>query len=246
MDTQLGSNRVGQRDYLLLLGFCVILFGFSMISGRPLSMHEAVLPQSAREMLADGDWIVPKKGGAPWLESPPLPQWVTVSVASLFGRCDEVWIVRLPATLFATATVLMVTWMATHWFGRTIGLLSGFIMATTCELTRYSWLAEDEICLCGIVTATLALFTRVEFSLDAAEAPSHRSFLRSFVGTRSGWMLAFFIVLGMTNLAKGLLFGTAMALVPIAGFLIWNADLRRIGLRGLAGWEHVRARGGFR
>ena len=25
-----------------------------------------------REMLADGDWLVPKKGGEPWLESPPF------------------------------------------------------------------------------------------------------------------------------------------------------------------------------
>ena len=36
-----------------------------------------------------------------------------------------------------------------------------------------------------------------------------------------------FILLGMTNLAKGLLFGTVMALVPIATFLLWNNDWRR-------------------
>jgi 4-amino-4-deoxy-L-arabinose transferase-like glycosyltransferase len=47
----------------------------------------------------------------------------------------------------------------------------------------------------------------------------------------------FFLVLGTTNLAKGLLFGTGMVLIPIAGFLLWNADLRRIGnYLWLPGW----------
>ena len=75
--------RLQRGDYLLLGAFCLLFFGFSLIGGRPLSMHEGVLPQSAREMLADHDWVIPKNGGRPWLESPPLPQWVTVGIASL-------------------------------------------------------------------------------------------------------------------------------------------------------------------
>ena len=217
-----------RRDYLLLAVFCLILFGISTVSGRPLSVHESVLPQSAREMLADGDWVVPKKGGTPWLESPPLPQWITVSLASLFGRLDEVGIARLGPTLMGTVIVLIVAWMASCWFGRTMGLLSGFIMATTCQLTRYAWLAEDEIFLCAVVTATIALFTRLEFTGRQDESRADRGVLRSFLGGRSWLMLAFFVMLGMTNLAKGLLFGTAMVLIPISGFLLWNADLRRI------------------
>ncbi len=228
MSEQDMETRLGRRDYLLLAVFCLVLFGISMVSGRPLSVHESVLPQSAREMLADGDWVVPKKGGAPWLESPPLPQWITVSLASLFGRCDELWIVRLGPTLMGTAIVLMVAWMASYWFGRTIGLLSGFIMATTCQLTRYAWLAEDEIFLCAVVTAAIALFTRLEFASQRDELRANRGVWGGFLGGRSWLVLAFFVVLGMTNLVKGLLFGTAMVLIPIAGFLLWNADVRRI------------------
>ncbi len=221
------SDQLKSRDFLLLAGFCAVLFGFSMVSGRPLSVHESVLPQSSREMFADRDFIVPKKGGAPWLESPPLPQWVTVGVASLFGRCDKVWIARMGPTLVSACIVLMVAWMAARWFGRNIGLLSGFIMATTCNFTRYAWLAEDEIYLCGLVTAAMALFVRLEFT-DCADNPSP-GFVRSFLGRRPWLVFAFFVALGLTNLVKGLLFGTAMVVIPIAGFLLWNADLRRIG-----------------
>ncbi|MEO1999817.1 MAG: glycosyltransferase family 39 protein [Planctomycetaceae bacterium] len=220
---QADGHRFQRRDVVILSCFCLLLFGFSLISGRPLSVHESVLPQSAREMLADGDWVVPKKGGTPWLESPPLPQWVTVSVAAIFGRCDTEWIVRLGPTLFATAVVLAVAWMACVWYGRQIGLLSGFVMATTCQFTRYSWLAEDEIYLCGVVTFAVALFVKLEFTDSHSDQES-----RSFFGHRSRWTVLLFVALGVTNLVKGLLFGTIMALVPIALFLICNHDWNRI------------------
>lgn len=217
-----------RRDYALLAAVSLVLFGFGVVSGRPLTMHEAVLPQSAREMLADGDLVVPKKGGQPWLESPPLPQWITVALAAPLGRCDAEWIVRIGPTLVSTAVVLMVAWLAGLWYGRTIGLLAGLVMATTCEFTRYAWLAEDEIYLCGVVTAAMALFVRLEFYTRDEPIDATRGLLRGFFGSRPWLVLAFFIVLGMTNLVKGLLFGTVMTLVPIAGFLLWNWEPNRI------------------
>ena len=106
---------------------------------------------------------MPKSGGRPWFESLPLPQWITVGVATLVGHADEEWIVRIAPALVAMAVVLMVAWMAAGWFGRTIAMLSGLVMATLSEFTRYAWLAEDEIFLCGLVTAAVALFVRLEF-----------------------------------------------------------------------------------
>lgn len=218
------DNRLNFRDYLLLGAFCLLFFGLSLVGGRPLTMHEGVLPQTAREMFNDQDWVVPKNGGRPWLESPPLPQWITVGIAGLCGRCDEVWIVRIGPAIMGTIAVLLVAWMAAGWFGRTIGLLAGFIFATMYELAQYAWLAEDEIFLCALVTAAVAFFVKIEFfNGDSASEGS-----RHFFGKRPWSLLAFFFVLGMTNLAKGLMFGTVMALVPMAGFLLWNADWRRI------------------
>lgn len=218
-------NRLTSRDRLLLASFCLLLFGFSMVSGRPLSLHEAVLPQSAREMLADGDWIVPKKGDTPWLESPPLPQWVTVSLATVIGRCDAEWIVRLGPTLVGAGTTLLVAWMAALWFGRHLGLISGFVFATTCQFTRYTWLAEDEIYLCGVITLAVAAFVKLEF--DATDGTSTTGLRALFANRHRGYWV-FFIALGMTNLVKGLMFGTVMAMVPISLFLLANHDLRRI------------------
>ncbi len=240
--------RLRAQDWTVLVIFCLLLFGFAMVSGRPLSMHEAVLPESAHEMLHDGDWIVPKKGGEPWLESPPLPQWVTTVLAAPFGRCNTELIARIGPTLAATAVVLLLAWMSTLWFGRRIGLLSGLILATTCEFTRYAWLSEDEIFLCLIITACVAVFVWIEFPQscytqtsnaktpqppsadtrvgDPTNNPNEVS-LR-FFGRRSWKVTLFFLLLGMTNLAKGLFFGTVLVGTAVGGFLLLTGDLRRI------------------
>ena len=202
-----------------------------MVGGRPLTMHEAVLPQSACEMLADRDWAIPKSGGRPWLDRPPLPQWITVATAMVLGSCAQEWIVRLPPVLIATGVVFLLARMAAGWFGQSIGVLSGLVLATMFEFTRYAWLAEPDMFLCGLVISTIALFVQLEFFQNGV--PDHQK--PSFLGKRSLLMLAFFVLLGMTNLAKGLLFGTVMALVPIAGFLLWNASRDQIA-RYIWGW----------
>ncbi|MEO5720376.1 MAG: glycosyltransferase family 39 protein [Chthoniobacterales bacterium] len=213
-----------RSDYFWLSLSCLALFGLGLVGGRPLSMHEGVLPQTSREMMVDHDWVVPKNDGRPWLENPPLPQWITVAVASVVGRCDKVWIVRIPPLLAALGTVLLVAWMAAGWFGRAAGVLSGITLATMYEFIQYAWRSEDEMFLGALVTLAVAAFVRLEFSsaIDQATEPT------GFFGLRARGTLAFFIALGLTNLAKGPLFGTAMVVAPAGLYLLWNADLRRI------------------
>ena len=211
-------------DYLILLGYCTILFGISLVGGRPLSRHEAVLPQSSREMALDHDWVVPKSGGRPWLESPPLPQWITVAVTSVVGHGSQVWPYRIAPAAMATGVVLLAAWMASGWRGRRIGLVSGLAMATLSEFTRYAWLAEDEIFLCFLVAACTAAFVRLEFfgGLPAENQPYR------FFGSRPRGVLLFFVLLGATNLAKGVLFGMALTLVTIIGYWVMNRDWRAV------------------
>src|SRR5438132_481263 len=41
-------------------------------------------------------------------------------------------------------------------------------------------------------------------------------------------VLSFFLVLGLTNLAKGLFFGTIFVCIPCAVYLAWNVDWKAI------------------
>lgn len=224
MDDRGPLHSLSRADTLILLVFCGLLFGLSLVSGRPLTMHEAVLPETSREMSLDHDWIVPKNGGRPWMENPPLPQWVNVGIGALCGGCDRVWVTRIGSALVATLAVWLVASMSAGWFGRATGLLAGLVLATTYEFTQYAWLAEDEIYLCTLCTLAVHAFVRIEFFTRDSEAPGSRNPF----GTRPLSLVWLLVALGFTNFAKGILFGAVMVGVPMAGFLLWNRDWRRL------------------
>ena len=224
MDDKNNVDQLSRNDYWLLALYCALLFGLALVSGRPLTMHEGVLPETAREMALDHDWIIPKNGGRPWMENPPLPQWITVGIGAIFGGCDRVWVVRIGPALMGLISVLLAARMGSVWFGRNIGLLSGFVLATTYEFIQYAWLAEDEIYLCALCTLAVDAFVRCEFENRERTA---KNYLNPF-GGRPWCVVWLCVAFGLTNWAKGIMFGAAMAGAPVVGYLIWNRDLGRI------------------
>ena len=216
MDTP--PTRLTRRDYLILAAFCLTLFTFCALSARMLTGHESVLAQNSREMLADGDWLLPKVGGEPWLERPPVPDWFICGVYAVAGTSDNDAVARLAAVLVAVPIVLLVAGIASRFYGRAAGLIAGGIFATMHELYSYASNPEADIFLCLIVTATVAAFAHLEFG-PRANRPGESG---SFFGGRPWLVLVFFLLLGATNLAKGLIFGTMMAGLPVAGYLLWN------------------------
>jgi 4-amino-4-deoxy-L-arabinose transferase-like glycosyltransferase len=223
-------DRIHLRDYVLLAAFALVLFGYGTISGKPLTMHEARLPQLSREMLATGRWLLPHSGERPWLERPPLPHWVTLAVGHVVGRLDRVWIVRIPPVLMGTLTLLMVGWTAARLFGREIGVLSALLLATMYEFYFYAGQAEDEVFLAALVALCVALFVGTEFPARAAatvEEPPGPPAAR-FLGNRPWTVWAFFGALGITSLAKGPLVGATEVGAAIGAFLLLSRARRRI------------------
>ena len=214
------SERLRPGDYLLLAAFCLALFLSCAFTAKRLTGHESVLAENSREMLADGDWIVPKVGGEPWLERPPCPDWLICTVYQIAGTSESDSVARIAAVLVAVPTVLLVAMIASRFYGRAAGLIAGGVFATMHEMYAYASNPEADIFLCLIVTATIALFVRQEFG----SVPEGSAESGSPVGRRSWTVLAFFLMLGATNLAKGVVFGTVMAGLPIAGYLLWNGS----------------------
>lgn len=213
-----------RRDYFLLAAFCILLYGYTVLCGRVLTGHESVQPENAREMMADHDWLVPKCGGLPWLERPPLPHWIIGGIDALFGQYDNDRVVRIGPLLMGTSIVLITAWLAALWFGRAHGIVSGLILATMLEFFYYASDPEADIFLCAIVTGAMALFAHLEFRRNS---PTDRQ-ATGFLGARPWALLAFFIVFGATNLAKGLIFGSLMVAIPVTGYLASNADFRAL------------------
>jgi 4-amino-4-deoxy-L-arabinose transferase-like glycosyltransferase len=68
------------------------------------------------------------------------------------------------------------------------------------------------------VTTAIALFVRLEFCGAVCGDAN------GFLGNRPRDVWAFFLMLGLTNLAKGLIFGTLMVIIPAGGYLLWNRN----------------------
>src|SRR5271170_3215629 len=98
------TSRLRLTDFFLIAIYSFVLFGFAGISGRPLTMHEARLPQTAREMNKSANWLLPMSGIRPWLERPPLPHWVVIASMRAFHRDNCEWVVRLPSALMGLVT----------------------------------------------------------------------------------------------------------------------------------------------
>ncbi len=192
-----------------------------MFSGRPLSLHEARLPECSREMFHNHDWLIPRSGGRPWLERPPLPHWITVATTAVLGQgCDSVWVVRLPAAMMGCITVLLTAWIASMWFGRHVALCAGLILATSYEFYTYACLAEDDIYLAALVVGAIALFVRAQFPPPNQPVQPRIGFFTA----RSWPVVAFFVVLGLSNLVKGPLVGPMVVIATIGPFLLATRD----------------------
>ena len=89
-----------------LLGFLVLFaFAFAFWGGRSLmDSSEARYGEVAREMLRDGDWLVPHLHGHPHLTKPPLAYWMFAGGMRLLGA--NAWGARLPLAACFTGTVI--------------------------------------------------------------------------------------------------------------------------------------------
>jgi 4-amino-4-deoxy-L-arabinose transferase-like glycosyltransferase len=210
---------------LVLLAAAVLLVGLG--SGQPLSSHEALLAETARNMaldrpvtLADGSqpspWLVPNFGGEVRLRKTPLPYWMVAGLARLTGRVDA-WTARLPSALAAAGTIALLMLLLRRQHDRRTALLGGAALATSAGFLIVARSALSDMPMTLLTTACIAaLWMGVE----------RRG------GRRFAWFVLAGAAAGLAMLAKG----PAPALVlagPIAvaaGLMI--ARLTRARRRG--------------
>ncbi len=91
---------------LIVLAALIVPALFVALGDRPVyKIQEVRIAETAREMLASGDFIVPRYNGELRLQKPPLPYWATAASFALAG-VDEV-AVRLPSALFGLLSALL-------------------------------------------------------------------------------------------------------------------------------------------
>jgi 4-amino-4-deoxy-L-arabinose transferase-like glycosyltransferase len=201
--------------------FALIAFGSVWPADKPLSMHEARLPQLSREMSLGGSWIIPQSGGRPWTERPPLPQWITALAIQAHGERPPEWVVRIPPVVMGVITCMLVAGIACRITSSTrLGILAGIALATMYEFMIYATLAEDEVFLAALVA--LAWWAFVEALHDARR--------------RWVWGVVFFLALALTHLVRGPMVGMSQVGAGVGAYLLTCAlgtDARGARLKAL-------------
>ncbi len=193
-----------QRKKSLAIAFMAALAIFVGLGASRLTYHEAIWAQSAREMLASGLWLIPTLDGRPWLEKPPLGTWLIAASSTVFGRVDES-AARLPSALAAIGLCLGVGTIASRRFGPSIGLYAGLVQATTLWTVLRGRLAEADLLLAAMIVGLMAVF-------DAVRMGSTR--IRG----------AFFVLIGLTSLVKGIGFGAVLVGATVLALMLWDRD----------------------
>ncbi len=206
------ASRLRWFEYALLFAFGLTLLGMNLGGARALTYHEVTFAGPAKEMLRDGNWIVPTIAGVPFTDKPPLTAWLIAGSLTLF-QTDAEWAARFPSIVSAALTALMIAAMVTRWWGKQVGLLAGLIQLTTFATLMQARLAESDIHLCSTVCGAM-----LAFAWANVESPAGRA-------TERWWPWLFFTLLGLSFLCKALI-GPVFILGACGLYLLWSQDLR--------------------
>lgn len=122
-------NALERHRYLLLASLGTVLY-VACLGLRDLWFpNEPNVAQTALTMFLSGDWVVPRRMGAVWVDYPPLIYWAGSISSVILGAMTEVSL-RLPSALGAIALSLVTCYMGSRWFGPSTGLWAGFVLLT--------------------------------------------------------------------------------------------------------------------
>ena len=163
-----------------------------------------------REVLASGDWVVPRLNGLRYFEKPPLGYWLTATSMAVFGETP--FAARLPSALAAGASALLVFLLLRRFApgGSTAGL--GALVLLTSLLPYLLGIYSVLDGPLGLwLTAALTAF----YFAYRADGALQRHLLLALFGAACG--LAF--------LTKGFL-AFAVPVAVIVPFLLWEGRWR--------------------
>ncbi|MCC6763082.1 MAG: glycosyltransferase family 39 protein, partial [Deltaproteobacteria bacterium] len=154
------STRFGSALAGVLL--CVVLYVPPAVLTPFFTKGEPREALVVRNMLDEGDWLLPKRASANgWTiaSKPPFFHWLGAGASALAGSASE-WTVRLPSIVLCTAAVLAVGVVARDAFGPVGGLAAMVVLATSFEWLRAASTARVDGTLTALMTIGTLLFQR--------------------------------------------------------------------------------------
>jgi 4-amino-4-deoxy-L-arabinose transferase-like glycosyltransferase len=252
------------RAAIALVALCLVTYAPGVIRLPAVDRTEIVYADSARQMVASGDWLDPRYGDVVHAFRPPGTYWLQSAVLAVTGA-DTVaqshnpisWH-RLPGLLAVTSAVFAIYWLAAPMVGAGVAFIAAALFAVAPLTVLVAQLAIAEgLSLFPAVVAMLALARIYVRETEVAPATLVYAF----------WMALGFAVLINALMVPILVLATIIALfsfdrslgwlkplfspLPIllamviaAPWLIVRAQQDGVPFSGLTGWEFITALGG--
>lgn len=194
-------------DLLALIAFCGFLFFAGLQIIGLVGADEPRYAQIAREMLQRHEWVTPVLFGQPWLEKPPLYYWCAMLTYKATGGVSD-WAARLPSSVLCTLMIFFIYVWARH-FRKGMQLDAALITAASAIVIGFGRGASTDMPLTA--TFTIAML----------------SWWGWYESRNRGWLVAFYLFVGLATLAKGPV-AVFLATLIIAGFAFLRRDWRLI------------------
>lgn len=152
-----GRFRLGSIGAVILLVYGFSLYLPNLGNTRVLTYHEVVFAEPAKEILATGDWAVPRIAGVPFNDKPPGTAW-SIALSMLLTGSQSEFAVRLPSAIAVVLGGLMIGLAASRFFGSTIGLVAGLLHLTAYSSVQLGRLAECDVFLTTSVIGAISMF----------------------------------------------------------------------------------------
>lgn len=212
------SDLLRQPRVLLLLAV-VLFLGFG-------GMHPLVVPDEgrypdiARVMLAEGNAVLPRLDGTPFLHKPILYYWLEMAAMALFGL--GTWAIRLPGALIGLLGCVLLYQAARRLCDERVARHAALILASSPLYFLASQYADMNIQVGVLVAGSLLCFIVAEVGRT----------------THHGrWRLASYVLAGLAVLSKGLI-GLVFPVMVVGLWVLlgwrWSRLLQARVLTGLA------------
>jgi len=200
-----------RKSYIIIIGIFLLLYIL------PLGIRPIIIPDESRyaeiprEMIASGDWIVPRLNGLRYFEKPVMGYWLNALSIKLFG--ENAFAVRFPSAAATGLSAFLVFLLIRRFSGGiTAGTQAALIFLTSFIVFGIGTFNILDSMLAMFVTASMASF----FFAHNADSLKKNVFL-----------LLFGVFCGLAFLTKGFL-AFAIPLVAIVPFMIWEGRFKAL------------------
>lgn len=140
-----------------VLVFALVLFTWNLWGYDLWAPDEPYFGEGAREMVVDGEWLVPHVNGEVTTDKPPLFFWLIALFSLPFGFVSSLT-ARLPSVLAALVALGLTMRLGRRLTGPKTAVLAGALLATTHMFWDKARTAQIDSLLCCLILVAVSAF----------------------------------------------------------------------------------------